>query len=96
MQLALPLAPDEPGPRFVRHRRARRYILRVLDDGSVRVTLPQWGYKSDELKSFFSAVHLVLAWVFMTLIAVHVSAAFKHLLVERDGVFWRMWPYASR
>ena len=25
---------DEPPPRFVRHRRARRYILRVLDDGS--------------------------------------------------------------
>jgi cytochrome b561 len=60
------------------------------------ITLPQWGYKSDELKSFFSALHLGLAWVFMTLIALHVSAAFKHLLVERDAVFWRMWPYASR
>lgn len=28
---------------LVRHRRARRYILRVLDDGRVRVTLPRWG-----------------------------------------------------
>ena len=28
---------------LVRHRRARRYILRVLDDGTVRVTLPRWG-----------------------------------------------------
>jgi cytochrome b561 len=60
------------------------------------ITLPQWGYKSDELKSFFSAVHLTFAWVFMTLIAVHASAAIKHLLVDRDGVFWRMWPGASR
>lgn len=60
------------------------------------ITLPQWGHKSDELKSFFSAVHLGLAWVFMTLITLHVSAAIKHLLVDRDGVFWRMWPYASR
>jgi cytochrome b561 len=60
------------------------------------ITLPQWGFKSDELKSFFSAVHLTLAWVFMTVIALHASAAVKHLLVDRDGVFWRMWPRASR
>ena len=60
------------------------------------VTLPQWGYKDDELKSLFSAVHLTLAWVFMTVIALHFSAAVKHLLVDRDGVFWRMWPRASR
>ena len=32
---------------FVRHRRARRYILRVLSDGTVRVTLPRWGVKRD-------------------------------------------------
>jgi predicted metal-dependent hydrolase len=32
---------------FVRHRWARRYILRVLDDGTVRVTLPRWGSKKD-------------------------------------------------
>jgi predicted metal-dependent hydrolase len=30
-------------PEFVRHRRARRYILRVLPDGTPRVTLPQRG-----------------------------------------------------
>lgn len=32
---------------FVRHRWARRYILRVQDDGRVRVTLPRWGTKRD-------------------------------------------------
>ena len=32
---------------FVRHRRARRYIMRVLADGTVRVTLPRWGAKRD-------------------------------------------------
>lgn len=36
-------------PVFVRHRWARRYILRVLDDGRVRVTLPRWGSKRDAL-----------------------------------------------
>jgi predicted metal-dependent hydrolase len=35
---------------FVRHRRARRYILRVLADGTVRVTLPRWGVKRDALQ----------------------------------------------
>jgi predicted metal-dependent hydrolase len=32
---------------FVRHRWARRYILRVLDDGRLRVTLPRWGSKRE-------------------------------------------------
>lgn len=34
---------------FIRHRRARRYILRVLDDGTLRVTLPRWGSKREAL-----------------------------------------------
>jgi predicted metal-dependent hydrolase len=28
---------------FVRHPRARRYVIRVQPDGSVRVTVPRWG-----------------------------------------------------
>lgn len=45
MQLDLPfrVAPTV----FVRHRWARRYILRVLDDGTLRVTLPRWGSKRE-------------------------------------------------
>lgn len=51
MQLDLPLttvAPPEgavPAPDivFVRRRGTRRYILRVMEDGSLRVTLPWWG-----------------------------------------------------
>ena len=45
MQLDLPFRVSPTV--FVRHRWARRYILRVLDDGSVRVTLPRWGSKRD-------------------------------------------------
>jgi len=56
------------------------------------ITLPTWGYKSDPLKGFFSSVHLGLAWLFMTLIVLHTGAALKHLLINRDAVFWRMWP----
>ena len=32
---------------FIRHRWARRYILRVLDDGTLRVTLPPRGSRRD-------------------------------------------------
>jgi predicted metal-dependent hydrolase len=34
---------------LVRHRWARRYILRMLDDGTLRVTLPRWGSKREAL-----------------------------------------------
>lgn len=60
MQLALPFGPVRTSPGatatiaststrtvFSRHRRARRYILRVLDDGTLRVTLPRWGSKRE-------------------------------------------------
>jgi predicted metal-dependent hydrolase len=44
---------------FVRHRRARRYILRVLPDGTLRVTLPRWGVKRDA-QAFVAASR---AWI---------------------------------
>jgi predicted metal-dependent hydrolase len=34
---------------MVRHRRARRYVLRVLDDGTLRVTLPWRGSKREAM-----------------------------------------------
>jgi len=57
MQLDLPLrvAPTV----FVRHRWARRYILRVLDDGTLRVTLPRWGSKREAL----AFVETSQAWI---------------------------------
>jgi predicted metal-dependent hydrolase len=54
MQLGLPLEPRIPTPDsriptlvFVRHPRARRYLIRVEDDGRVRVTVPRWGSKRE-------------------------------------------------
>jgi predicted metal-dependent hydrolase len=32
---------------FVRHPRARRYVVRVIDEHTVRVTLPRWGSKKE-------------------------------------------------
>jgi predicted metal-dependent hydrolase len=44
---------------FVRHRRARRYVLRVLADGALRVTLPRWGSRREAL----AFVEANAAWV---------------------------------
>lgn len=57
-----PVAPPiDPVPPivFVRHRRARRYILRVLPDGTLRVTMPRWGVKREAL-AFVAASR---AWI---------------------------------
>ncbi|MFP5379643.1 MAG: M48 family metallopeptidase, partial [Vicinamibacteria bacterium] len=48
-----------PAVAFVRHPRARRYILRVLPDGTLRVTVPRWGTKRDA-RRFVEESH---AWV---------------------------------
>ena len=60
MQLSLPWTqtalPPPDAVVFVRHRRARRYILRILADGTLRVTLPRWGLKR-EAHAFIAASH---------------------------------------
>lgn len=51
MQLDLPFLrtspPTEPRVEFVRMRRARKYILRVRPDGTLRVTIPRGGSRRD-------------------------------------------------
>ena len=42
-----PGASPAPAIEFVRRRGARRYILRVLDDGTLRVTVPWWGSRRE-------------------------------------------------
>lgn len=67
MQLGLPFGsdpvdPPEPPARpdvqfyFVRHRRARRYVLRVDHDGRARVTIPRGGSKREAVA--FALRHL--------------------------------------
>ena len=54
--------------------------------------LPNWGWESPALKELMSQIHYVTVIVFITLIAIHIGGALKHLLVNRDGVFQRMLP----
>ncbi len=54
------------------------------------IVLPHWGWEDAVLRSNLAAVHRMAAVVFAVLIAIHVAAAVKHLIVDRDGVFQRM------
>ena len=54
------------------------------------VELPKWGWEDATLRDLFMKFHHVFAVLLIALILVHVLAAFKHLLVDRDGIFQRM------
>lgn len=47
------------------------------------------------LRDALQAVHGFLSYVLVALVVLHVGAAFKHLLMDKDGVFQRMLPGAS-
>jgi cytochrome b561 len=42
-------------------------------------------------KQFFG-LHETLVWVLVGVVVVHVAGGLKHLLIDRDQVFARMWP----
>jgi cytochrome b561 len=54
------------------------------------VTLPAWGWKDDAIKAAMSTVHLVTSWVLLGAFVLHIAAAIKHALIDRDRVLHRM------
>ena len=54
--------------------------------------LPGWAARDDGSKELFFTAHSFLAWALVALIAMHVLGALKHLIIDKDGVFGRMWP----
>ena len=55
------------------------------------VQLPRVFAANHDLSEFFFWAHSTIAWVLAGLISLHVLAALKHLFVNKDGVFQRMW-----
>jgi len=53
--------------------------------------LPMWVTPNHALAERFFTIHAVVAWALVVLIALHVAAGLKHLLIDRDRVFHRMW-----
>jgi cytochrome b561 len=54
------------------------------------LALPGWAGKNVPLKDFLSIVHLATSWLIAAAVAVHVAAALKHALLDRDGLLARM------
>jgi cytochrome b561 len=59
------------------------------------VVLPPWGTDDKAIYAVFNASHKVLALALAGMILLHVAAACKHALVDRDGIMRRMWPWRA-
>lgn len=66
-------------------------LLSKDDSAFLGFKLPRLIAANHDLAESFFSIHGVIAWIFVGLISVHALAAFKHLLVEKDRVFQRMW-----
>jgi cytochrome b561 len=53
--------------------------------------LPFWSGPNRDLSKLFFTIHSSLVWVFVTVIVLHALAGLKHLVVDKDKVFQRMW-----
>ena len=57
-----------------------------------------WGMKLipgrdiEASREFWLELHEITAEIFMVVIAIHVIASLKHLMIEKNGVFQRIMP----
>lgn len=56
------------------------------------IALPRWAMKNDVLKERLFGLHGLIAWMLVAMVILHVLAALKHLWIDKDDVFGRMWP----
>lgn len=53
--------------------------------------LPTFVAPEHDISERFFGMHIVLAWVMVAIIVLHAAGGLKHLLLDKDGVFQRMW-----
>jgi cytochrome b561 len=54
--------------------------------------LPDFVPKDQALAEVLKPLHGDLAWVLFALVALHVAAVGKHMIIDRDGLIRRMLP----
>jgi cytochrome b561 len=54
--------------------------------------LPRWVAADRPTAKQFFELHETLVWLLVACVALHVAGGLKHLVVDRDQVFARMWP----
>lgn len=52
---------------------------------------PAWLTPDHDTAEQFFGLHSSLAWAMVGLVVLHAAAGLKHLLLDKDGVFQRMW-----
>lgn len=55
--------------------------------------MPMFIEKSDQLKAILGPMHAWLNYLMAVIVVVHVLAALKHQLIDRDGTLGRMLPF---
>jgi cytochrome b561 len=59
--------------------------------------LPDWVSVNKELAdAVLKPLHAACALSLGALVLLHIAATLKHQLVDRDGLFWRMWPKGTK
>jgi cytochrome b561 len=53
--------------------------------------LPQWATPNHASAELYFNIHSILIWIIACLVGIHVAGALKHLLVDKDQIFQRMW-----
>lgn len=53
--------------------------------------LPPWTLPNHDTAELFFGLHSAVAWVLVGLIGLHAAGGLKHLLIDKDEVFQRMW-----
>ena len=56
------------------------------------VRLAPWGSDDKLVYAVFNQTHKITSWLLLALVILHVLAALKHLLVDRDHIFSRILP----
>lgn len=56
--------------------------------------LPPWGWEDKAISALLTKIHVFTSYIFVALIIIHVVAAFKHFLLDRDQVLQRMLPWS--
>lgn len=52
--------------------------------------LPPWGPDLPRVYAFLNGLHVATSWLLALLVTVHVAAALKHGVIDRDGIFQRI------
>jgi cytochrome b561 len=55
------------------------------------LSLSRWASANEDISKQFFAMHFLIEAILVVLVGIHVLGGLKHLLIDKDGVFQRMW-----